>query len=1068
MPGLRVTTLSLIAALLGGLAASAQAEEAVVRDEVTDARDAQTPEQIEASLDVMERLFSGGNYPQVRQICENLLQNPRFSPIPPVVRENIDYTTLSAKALGDLDGQYSSLNNARATRQLKREAVRLFHARALQEQAVTSNNRAMMRQAIEEYLRLADNQYLFSGQQQQAEAAYRAGQGLAWLGEYGPAVKALRRVSTLNPSPDLDIQSCLLLADSLKAMADMIGTRADDRPGRSPQDVPLDPRQALKTREALLREAEQELTKIITNHPQSRQNAATELRLIELRFGLQEYDESERLAVEFMKRATPGSENYARAAYFRANSVYLQGRIAAAADLFRSALDENKNASVEVRADLFYGYGWTNARLVDSASPELRQVNLTRAQAALRQAVKLLPFGRKRQDAQIDLARVLIQMQQYPDALQYLQEVLPEPRLRAEGCYLAGLSAQGMGNVEQATRYFYTALAQARQEGGGRLALDSLQHLAELESGRGNYAEAVEYYRQAQEAAVAQREFDVVASASLGMAVSVAELANASAEGRQAAARRLAESLVMAAARNGDPQEASASASYVAFRLAALQQWSRAGASNLNEADEILTKLRGRLLPRLREDELEFVQGKVHFLSAQRQRKEIPLAYNVALSQYDPVFALYAKADTVLNNSLQANPRGSVSPRTRYLLGRVYNAEADLKMELASFLRAKGQGADAVRLEEEGMRFFQKAVNPLSLAVTDSDNDAQLRIDARQLLGQTYLALGRFGEDPAQYEKGLEEFRILLAEVAITPEKRLAALRDMATALAQKKRKEEAVELLLPQVEKDLRCAMQAQGVLLELKQPRQAYETLRAGVRAARQREGVDAEQMAQALYVLQKMGLTQAGEIVRNPAETPALQAAAAEGLLQLSENYPGTEWASMALLDIGNWLLGQGKWQEALQRAQSGIMKLRENPRAVDTVQAMYLLAGRAQLAGGQATKSEDLIKRAQDQFVQAERASTRSDLGREQRAAAIREQGNALLALGRKEEALRFYGRVFSIFHNQYEQSDLARIAAAKIHAENGNYDLALRILDGGFDQEMLLQYKMQFRKQAGKQ
>ena len=61
-----------------------------------------------------------------------------------------------------------------------------------------------------------------------------------------------------------------------------------------------------------------------------------------------------------------------------------------------------------MRADLLYGYGWTNARLADAASPELRQVNLTRAQAALRQAVKLMPFGRKRQDAQMDLARVLI------------------------------------------------------------------------------------------------------------------------------------------------------------------------------------------------------------------------------------------------------------------------------------------------------------------------------------------------------------------------------------------------------------------------------------------------------------------------------------------------------------------------------------------------------------------------------------------------------------------------------------------------------------------------------------
>ncbi len=1061
----RALTLCLLSALLGSSAVGA--EEGLVRDEIAEAASADTPAKMDDSLDVLERLFGGGNYLQARQLCENLLGNPRFGPIPPAVRDGIDGTTLSPEAVENLNNQYAALNSARAARQLKREMVRLFHARTLYEQAAQGGDRAIMRQAIDEFLRLADNQYLFSTQQYQAEAAYRAGQGYSWLGEYPLAVKALRRVSTLNPTADLDVQSCLLLADALKAQADQTGTRADDRPARSPQDVPLDPRLALKTRETLLREAEQELAKITTNHPQSRHNPETELRLIELRFELQEYEEAERLAAEFLSRATPGTENYARASYFRANAVYLQGRIAAAADFFRTALEENKNASVQVRSDLLYGYGWTNARLADSASPELRQVNLTRAQAALRQAVKLMPFGRRRQEAQLDLARVLILMQQYRDALQYLQEVLAEPRLRADGNYLAGQAAQGEGNIEAAIRYFYAALAQSQRGGGNRLTLDALQHLAELESGRGNFAEALEYYRLAQTTAVDQRQFDVVATASLGMAVAVAELANTGGQGREDATRRLTEALVLAGARTADAQEAGAAARLIAFRLAALRQWTQAGPGNLKEAEEILAKLRGRLLPRLREDELEYVQGKVYYLSARNQRLALPLAYNITVPQYDDVFAAYNQAADVLNASLQANPRGSVSPRTRHLLGQVYDDAASLKMDLAAFLRARGMGAEAVRLEGEGMRFFQMAVPPLNLAVLDAESDVQLRIDARQLLGQTYLALGHFGEDPAQYEKGLEEFRILISETAITPQKRLAALRSMAQALAQKKRKEEAVDTLLPFVEKDLLCALQTQEILQELKQPRKAYDILTAGVRAARARQPEDTQAMPQALYTAHKMGLDQATEIVRNPTETTALQASSADGLLALSDQYPGTEWASMALLDLGQWLLGQGKWQEALQRAQAGIAKLRDNPRAIDTVQAMYLLAGRAQLEGGKASASQDLIQKAREAFVQAERASTRTNLGREQRAAAIREQGNTYLALGNKNEALRYYGRVFSLFFNQYIQSDLARIEAAKIHAADGNYELALKILDAGFNQDMLLQYKMLYKEKIGK-
>lgn len=1061
----RLLPLLLLCALCGGLTLPAADEE--VRDEVAEAASADTPAKIEESLDVLQRLFGGGNYAQARDLCQNLLSNPRFGSIPPILRENVELSALTPEARIELDAQYEMLNKARAGRQLKREMVRFFHARTLYEQAAQTGDRAMMRQAIDEFLRLADNQYLFSAQQYQAEAACRAGQGYSWLGEYPLAVRALRRVSTLNPSADLDVQSCLLLADALKAQADQIGTRADDRPGRSPQDVPLDPQQALKTRQALLREAEQELSKITTNHPQSRHNPETELRLIELRFELQEYEEAERLAAEFLRRATPGTENSARAAYYQANAVYLQGRIAAAAELFRTALEENNNASAQVRADLLYGYGWTNARLADSASPESRQVNLTRAQASLRQAVRLLPFGRRRQEAQLDLARVLILMQQYRDALHYLQEVLAEPRLRTEGNFLAGQAAQGEGSIEEATRYFYAALSQAQRDGGGRLALDSLQHLAELEYERGRYAEALEYYRLAQTTAVEQRQFDVVATASLGMAVAVAELANAGSEGREQAAQRLAEALALAAARTADAQEAGTAARLIAFRTAALQQWTRAGAVNLQDAEEILKKLRGRLLPRLREDELEFVQGKVYLLSARNQRAALPLAYNVTVPQYDDVFATYGKAADVLNNSLQANPRGSISPRTRYLLGQVYTDAAGLKMELATFLRARGMGAEAVRLEEEGMRFFRMAVTPLSLAVLDAESDVPLRIDARQLLGQTYLNLGEFGEDPAQYEKGLEEFRILISEAAITPQKRIAALRSMALALAQKKRKEEAVDTLLPYVEKDLRSALQAQGILLELKQPRKAYDVLTAGVRAARARSGDDPQVMAQALYTAHKMGLDQAAGIVRAPAEIPALQASSADGLLALSDQYPGTEWASMALLDLGGWLLQQGKWQDALQRARAGILKLRDNPRATDTVQAMYLLAGRALLEGGKATSSQELMRQAKTEFESAERASTRSNLGREQRAAAIREQGNVWLALGNPDEALRYYGRVFSLFHTQYLQSDLARIEAAKIHAGNGNYDLALKILDDGFNQDILLQYKMLYRDKGGR-
>ena len=304
------------------------------------------------------------------------------------------------------------------------------------------------------------------------------------------------------------------------------------------------------------------------------------------------------------------------------------------------------------------------------------------------------------------------------------------------------------------------------------------------------------------------------------------------------------------------------------------------------------------------------------------------------------------------------------------------------------------------------------------------------------------------------------------SDLTIPWTRKIAALRDMATALSQKRRKAEAVELLMPYVDKDILSALKAGEILIELRQPRRAYETMVAGISAATGRENTPRLDLARTVYTAHVLGLNSAADIVRSPADIPAQEAVSADALLRLSADYPGTAWASMALLDLGRWLLDLGRWQEAVDKAAAGIEALRQDLRAVDTVQALYLLAGRGYMEGGRSGENPELLRKAQEMFAQAERAATRSDLGRQQRAAAIREQGNAALALGNADEALRFYGRVFSIFFNEYEQADLARIAAAQIHAGRGNYRLALDILDQGFDQEMLMQYKLLYRQKLG--
>lgn len=1045
------------------------AEPVASRNELNEARDASTPQDFENSFDVLERLFKGGSYEQARQVCDLLLNNKYFSSIPPLVRESGVFSALSEQARGGLSAQYRELMAARKVRQMKREMVFFYRARSVYEQALIKRDNTGVRKGIDEFSYLAANLYSFESPQYQAQSYYWMGAAYFYLGEYNAAVKALREVAENSPSPALDVKSSLLLADSLRNLADIVGQRPEDRPSRSPLDLPEDPVKILKSRAALLREAEQELSKIFTIHPQSRYDAETELRLIGLRFQLKEYEDTERLAGDLLKRVTPGSENYAKASYYEANSVYLQGRIVEAVELFRKAIEGNKNASPAVKADLLYGYGWANARLAQSSSPESRLVSLTRAQAALRQAITLMSYGLKRQKAILNLAPVLIQMELYQDALGYLHDLLNDPRFTLQANYLAGMAASGAGSLEQAARYFNAVIEYSGGGAGSRITLDALLALAELERQRSAYAEAYEYFRMAQDSAVKQRQFDLVARASLGMAVAKAELGYFDSQRRQEAARRFAESLLaLAAVSSSSLDDIHTMTRMLVFRAEALKQWSNAGTDNLDQAEDILKKLKGRLLPRLREDELKYVQGKVYYLKAQNLLKGMPLGFNSQVSEYDEIFEIYESSEEILNNSLAANPRGAISSRARYLLGSIYDSIADLKIRLAGFLRTRGLGAEAVVYEEEGVKGYQKSVKPLSLAIVDSLADAQLRIDARALIGKTYLALGRFNDDPVQFEKGLDEFRILVNEPTISPERKIEAVGDMATALSEKKRKQEAVNLLLPYITRNINTAIQASSILLELKQSRKAYEVLIEAIAAAGKRKGDDFSSVPEAIFIAHSLGLERANELARSPSEVKQQQEVSADALLRMSQSYPGSDWASKALLVYGNWMLDNGKWKEVISQVDAGLGKLRGQSRAVDTIQALYILKGKALMIAGKQSGSADYFNQARAEFARAERAATMSKLGRTQRAQAIREQGNAYRELGDTDEALRYYGRVFSIFYNEYHQADLARIAAAQIHAAQGNYELAVKIIDGGLDQKMLLQYKLLYRQKIKQQ
>ncbi len=1038
------------------------AEEFETYNEVAVAGAASTPQDIDDSIQVMQRLFAGGNFTQVIEVTQALLTNKYFQPIPPIKKPEVT-NTMSGEEIARIDSEYSFMQSGRIARQLTREMLRFYHARALYENFKLKNNTDELFQSIDEFLRIAENQYGFGQQQYRAQAYFWAAKGYMLLEDYASAIEYFGEVSKNDPSQKLSIETNLDLADALTAQAEIVGDKGTDQPGRSPQDLPENPALVLKTREELLKEAESELSKITTNNGRKDYFGDVEMRLIELRYKLHKYDDAQRLANLFLSRATPGSKEYALVSYYRAMSVYSQGDINYAVSLFKQAIEENKES--EYRSKLYYGYGWCNAQLAKTAGPEQRLVYLTRAQTALSAAIELMPFTDERENAILELTDVMIKNGEFADAAEVVKEVINSPGKRIQANFYAGVALKNTGDIDGASRDFHTVLELSEAYSNNKYILETLNELASLESMRQSYAEALEYYRAARDEAIKQLQYDIVASASLGMATAQAELGYYDEEKREEGARRLLDSVIFMslAVRKSEPADIKTAASVIMFRAKALDEWTRANSINLDKALDIISSLQGRLLPRLRKDELEYVQGRIYYLKAQNLRREKVIDFKTQLSEFDDIFDNYNKAEAIVLDALDANPRGNFSAQTRYLLGLIYTSYGELKLELAALQKSRGMGSSAPPIEKEGVEAFRKAVAPLNLAVTASDNNTPLRINARELLGRTYLAIGKYSgsisKEFSQFEKGLDEFRILASEPEISSEQRFEAIYNMAVAFSENNQKQQAYDVLKPFFDINIRAAALGGKMMIDLKQPRIAYNTLIKGIKEAQKTRHPNHDDIAAAMYEAYSLGIDQAENIARNNSELNDIIKTATNGLFELGQRYPGTSWASKALLALGEWLLKNNEWQLALEKAVQGIDKLKGNINAIDTVQAMYLLKGSALMKGGKEENDNTLFEDAFRAFAQAERANTRSKLGSKQRARSIYEQGEALLALGREEEALRYFGRVFSLFHNQYEEADFARYAAAIVHEKNNNFNLALKLYDEMFDKAKYLDDKL---------
>lgn len=1013
---------------------------------------------------LIRRLFDGGGYEQVVEVTTALLRNPAFAPLPPppvpegtTTGTGRDKKTVPPPAAAILSYQQESAR--RLARQEEREWVWFQQARAQYERGRSRQRRDILQQAARAFALLAENRRRFDNPAFLAESRYWAGVAHEALEEWSAAITRYQSVSEANPDPELDVKASLALAKALQVQADRI---IPDSIDRSPREDPRPPEERAREQDAMLRQAVNELLKISTAHQMSARREEAELELMQLYLRIQEYGELQRLTESFLSRVPFTHPDYARAAYYRAQAAYWQGHVDEAALLYREALDRQTD-NTDAFVDLLYGYGETNARLAQTAAPDMRRPYLQHAQNALRRALQRMPFNDPRRvPTTLRFAEVLIELEEYSEALEEARRILDAAPAAAG--YHAGVAAQGLGDTRQAVLHFRHVLLDSRAEADPQRQLDAMEALARMQEEAGAAAEALEYYRDAEALAVRLRSFTRVAAMRLGMARCLIGLGRAQPERLNPALGEAGISLLhlLQTANEERPDTLSRGAEAAARRIRVVESWQQTGVENFTRAETLIRQLEGRLAAQLRKDEIDLVRGIAFLAQAEEIRASIPVRMDRRPEDYNPVFALYANAISFFESALVANPRGMLSGRCSYELGRTQYLAGTLSMELADLLRRQDLGTEAISLQQDADKAFRDALRPLAHAVRNLPDLSATRMEARRLLAETHFALGDF-------EEGLVESRALATDPSLRREDRIAAVRRWAEALAKTGRQEEAVTTLTRYLDEDPSVGIQAARLLLQLQQPRVAYETLQESLRAT---DGQDVPRplRAEGLFLGHDIILRHAERLFREPDAQERLRQEARRALGHMILDYPDTPWAEAAAAALGQSLRDAGDWQTAQQEAARLRAEVEAQGAAdvVETLQALDIQEALALLEEARATGATDRLDEALALLSRAETRLTRTEPGQNLRARAVRVQGEVHEARGDTEQALRMYQRVFSLHHLARLEADSARLAAAAIYARQRDFTRAVRVLEEGFDQDRLRPVRLDYEAKRRQQ
>lgn len=1064
---MRVSFFFLSGITIGGWIARGGEEHSTL--EIAQAKEAKTPAEIEETLARARRFFEGGGFSQARAICQALLDNPAFAPLPPLpppTPQEITSSDATRRAQ-----ERKAHEEARIARQNQRETAMFLAARSLYEMA--GSDPPLLQQAIGEFSILADPKKSgFLRPLYAIQAAFWMGRAHLRRKEPFEAALILRRLANQGPEGALEGETLLFLAEALQQLADSLQLQdaeqgiADTRARQllrpeSAQEIltfakenPGEHERRLQRIRRLLREeAIAELSRFAINYPQNEKREEAELRLIELQMDLGDYAGAEAMAKSFLNRALPRTEGHARARVRLAEAMYWQGEIERAAEEFEAILTEIRKGTVTpspaTLIDLHHGRAWASWKLAQTASPEQRREFLLRARSSfLAVLASPLPLDDPRRNSDIyTLAETHLALGENHEALTRLTELLDDPRFHTRASYLAAQANRGLGRNEEAAHQFASVLRGAMEDGDRVLYLEALRALASLEQEDGAYAEALGHEREAAMLARILRDYTTAAEAEFGAAQALAGLGKRDESRERAIAQKIANTLARLTTPSPSPADLCFLGHDLACSLRALHRSLQASPAHYDLAMKDLQRLRSQVGDRLRKDALDEAEALALSRKIQDRIQTILPLPEIQEEDLREIFTLTESAVTLARTGIQANPRGPLAPRLHLLTGKILADTGRFALRIAELYSVKGNTSAAAIARERGRRYLQEGLPAFRLAA-ESGSESIL-LEAETQLAESYF-------DLEEYEEAGKVFADLVHRPNLPASSRIHCHRRWARALAQRGRLDEAVSHLVPYLEMDPEIAIEASQWLEKLQRPAQARAALVHALAASS--SPAQRSLAAEAAYRLHLLDLT-SPTLVGGKLDPELVRQESALALARLATEYPDTPWSGLAVLALGEHLLPapplrsplslplpsgpvtvSTRWEEVLAIVSS---IAESNALTPETIQALHLTRGRAFLEGKQ-------YEQALEAFRQAEMIATDSETGYARRAAAVRGQGDVARAKGDEDEALRYYARVWAVFHRAATEADLARLTAAEIYEKRGQLQQARALLEKGSD------------------